>query len=180
MKMMNQMMAVMMDSFTPDEKQDTMLKMMPEMVKNIKMDDVMEVISGMVSEMMFVTKKSRFSFAETVTKVEQNGRDFGWYNPVVTDRHELEQNFSLPEPNKVTAVSMCIPRAGYEILKVNKKLATMMPLQVVIYQEGEDVYISWMNIKMMGKLFGSKVSEIMGNAAQDMEKVLSEIYEEEK
>lgn len=168
MKLMDKMMGVMMDSMSPNEKQNTMLKMMPEMVKQIKSDDIMNLFQQKVMDMMFVTHKSQFDFSATIQKIKENGEAHGWYNPTINNHFEIEMSFGLAEPNKVATISMCIPRSAYEILKVNKKLAVMMPLQINVYEEDGQVYIVWMNIKMMGKMFGKKVAEVMGAASEMM------------
>ena len=58
------------------------------------------------------------------------------------------------------------------------ELAVMMPLQINVYEENGQVYITWMNIKMMGKMFGEKVSQIMGKAVEDLMEVHKDIIDE--
>jgi uncharacterized protein (DUF302 family) len=177
--MMTAMMNGMMNSMSTEDKQDTMLKLMPQMMKSIKGSDVLELVSAQMSEMLFVTKKSRFTFDQTIQKIKISGEDFGWYRPEIQNRKEIELNFGYSDPNSVASVSMCIPRSAHDILKVNKKLAAMMPLQITIYEENNQTYICWLNIKMMGKLFGEKVAEIMGTASDDLLSVLKDIIIEE-
>ncbi len=177
MGIMDQMMSGMMNSMTPDDKQDTMLKLMPEMIKRIKSSEIMALIGDQLSNMMFITHKSKFGFAETIQKIKENGESFGWYRPMINNHYEIEMNFGLENPNRVATISMCIPRSAYEILKVDKKLAVMMPLQLNVYEENGQVYITWMNIKMMGKMFGEKVSQIMGKAVEDLMEVHEDIID---
>lgn len=178
MGMMDQMMSGMMNSMNPDEKQDTMLKLMPEMFKRIKSSEIMVLIGGQLNNMMFITHKSKFSFSETIQKIKENGEAFGWYNPMINNHYEIEMNLGLENPNRVATVSMCIPRSAYKILKVDKKLAVMMPLQINIYEENSQVFITWMNIKMLGKMFGETVSQIMGKAVDDLMEVHKDIIDE--
>jgi uncharacterized protein (DUF302 family) len=178
MGMMDLMMNGMMTSMTPEDKQDTMLKLMPEMLKRIKSSEVLALIGDQISNMMFVTHQSKFDFSETIQKIKERGEAFGWYHPMVNNHYEMEMNLGLENPNRVATISMCIPRSAYKILKVNKKLAVMMPLQINVYEEDGRVFITWMNIKMMGKLFGETVSEIMGKAVEDMMVVHKGIIEE--
>jgi uncharacterized protein (DUF302 family) len=175
--MMNSMMGVMMESMTPDDKQDTMLKMMPEMMKEVKGADMLNILKEELFETMFITHKSRFGFSETVQKIKQYGEDYGWYNPIITDHDEIERNLGLHDPNKVAMVSMCIPRSAAKILKVNPKLGVMMPMQITVYEEDDQVYVVWMNIKMMGKLFGKVVAEVMGDATDMLLEVHKDIIE---
>ena len=178
MGMMDAMMSAMTGSLSPEEKQDTMLKMMPEMVKQIKKEDIMELMGSFMNKKMFLTHKSKFGFTETIQRIKSTGEEHGWYNPIITNHYEIEQNFDLPEPNRVATISMCIPRSAYKILKENKKLAVMMPLQINVYEEDGQVYITWMNIEMMGKLFGDTVSQVMKDASKGLMNVHKDILQE--
>ena len=88
MGMMDLMMNAMTNSLSPEDKQDTMLKMMPEMVKQIKKEDIMELMGSFMNKMMFITHKSKFDFTETIQRIKSNGEDYGWYNPVITNHYE--------------------------------------------------------------------------------------------
>ena len=177
MGVMDQMMSGMMNTMSPDDKQNTMLKLMPEMIKRVKSSDITALIGSQLSNTMFVTHKSKFGFAETIQKIKENGETFGWYRPMINNHYEMETNFGLENPNRVATISMCIPRSAYEILKVDKKLAVMMPLQINVFEEEGQVYITWMNIKMMGKMFGETVSKIREKAEEDLMEVHKDIIE---
>jgi uncharacterized protein (DUF302 family) len=179
MAMMDSMMNGMVGSMSPEEKQDTMLKLMPEMIKRIKGSEITKMIGELMSGMMFVTHKSRLGFAETVQEIKRRGEEAGWYNPTIHNHLEIERNFGLKDPNKVANVSMCIPRSAYEILKVNKKLSVMMPIQITVFEEEGQVYVTWMNIKMIGKLLGSTVAAVMDEAARGLTDVHEGVVEQE-
>jgi uncharacterized protein (DUF302 family) len=179
MGMIDVMMNGMTSSLRPEEKQDTMLRMMPEMIKQIRKEDIMELVANFMDKKMFVTQRSKFDFTETIQRIKSNGEEHGWYNPIITNHYEIEQNFDLPEPNRVATISMCIPRSAYKILKENKKLAVMMPLQINVYEEEGQVYVTWMNIEMMGKLFGDTVSQVMKDASIGLMTVHKDILLEE-
>ena len=53
----------------------------------------------------------------------------------------------------------------------------MMPLQINVFEENDQVYITWMNIKMMGKMFGETVSKVMEKAEEDLMEVHKDIIE---
>lgn len=176
-KMMEKMMPIMMESMMPEERQDTMLKLMPEMMKEIKGSDVMDIIQKKGFEMMLKTYKSRFDFSETVQKIKASGEDAGWYNPIITNHYEIERSLGINDPNKVATISMCIPRAAHKILKINKQLCVMMPLQITVYEEDDEVYVAWMNIALMGKMFGRTVAEVMEKASDDLLNTLNKVFE---
>ncbi len=177
MGLMNEMMCGMMASMNPSEKQDTMLKMMPKMMKRIKGPEIWELIGKEMGNMMFITHKSKYNFTETLQKIKQSGISFGWYRPEINNHFEIERDMGLDSPNKVATISMCIPRSAHKILKVNQKLAVMMPMQINVHEENNKVYITWMNIKMMGKMFGEIVAGIMEKAQADLQEIHKDIIE---
>ena len=179
MAVMDKMMNGMVGSMNSEQKQDTMLKLMPEMMKRVKGSEIVSMLGELIGSMMFVTHKSRFGFAETIQEIKRKGAESGWYNPTIHNHLEIERNFGLTEPNKAASVSMCIPRSAHKILKVDKKLAIMMPLQINVFEEEGQVYVTWMNIKMMGKLFGSTVAAVMDEAARGLADVHENIFQQE-
>lgn len=179
MGMMHKMMGVMMDSMSTDEKQDSMMQMMPMMMKRIQGSEIMGLIGKEMMDLMFVARQSQFGFDETIQKVKQCGEDAGWFNPMINNHEELEKNLGLEDPNKVATVSMCIARSAARILNVEKRLGVMMPLQINIFEEEGRVYVSWMNLSLMGKAFGSVVSEIMKKAESDLVKTLETVLQKE-
>jgi hypothetical protein len=55
----------MVGSMSSEEKQDTMLKLMPEMMKRVKGSEIVGMLEGLMSSMMFF---ARLSFANRVGK----------------------------------------------------------------------------------------------------------------
>ncbi len=179
MAMMDMMMKAMMGSMEPGEKQDTMLKMMPQMMKEIKGSDIMAMLRDKMLEMMFVIHKSKFGYAETLKKIQEAGLENGWYNPAIQDHYELEKSLELEDPNKMGTVSMCLLRSAHEILKENKNVGVMMPMQINVYEEEGEVFIVWLNLKMMGKMFGDKIEEVMEKTSDMLMQVHKDILKEE-
>ena len=83
MGMMDLMMNAMTGSLSPEDKQDTMLKMMPEMIKQIKKEDIMELMGRFINKTTFITHRSKFGFTETIQRIKSNGEEQGWYNPII-------------------------------------------------------------------------------------------------
>jgi len=180
MGMMDKMMDAMAGSMKPEEKQDMMLEMMPQMLKNIKSSEIFDLLMEAISNLMFSVHKSKLGFEETVSAIEKAGKESEWYNPVITDHYKIEKELGYENANKVTTISMCRPHSAHKILKTdkNKKLAVMMPMQIAVYKTADgQVYVAWMNIKVMGKMFGTEVAEIMGEAEKHLHEVHKEIIE---
>ena len=55
-----------------------------------------------------------------------------------------------------------------------------MPMQINVYEEDEQVYVTWMNMRLMGKMFGNKVAEVMAKAADMLMSVHKDIIEKEE
>jgi uncharacterized protein (DUF302 family) len=182
MSMMDKMMDAMVGSMKPNEKQDMMLEMMPQMMKNIKSKHVFNLLMGTISDLMFSVHKSKLDFEKTVSAIEKAGKESDWYNPVITDHYKIEKELGYKDANKVTTISMCRPHLAHKILKIdkNKKLAVMMPMQINVYETADgQVHVAWMNIKLMGKMFGAEVAKLMGEADKNVQEVHKEIIEGE-
>ena len=60
------------------------------------------------------------------------------------------------------------------------RLPTLMPCAIAVY-EGDDgaVYVSGMNMGLMGKMFGGNIAEVMGGSvADDERKILSAVIQD--
>lgn len=109
---------------------------------------------------IFICHKSKFSFEETVQKVINNGLDQGWYAPTISNHFEIEQIFGIDKPNKSVTVSMNLPRYAHQLIKQNKMLACILPIQISVYERNNKVYISWINIEELGDLVESSIAGI--------------------
>ncbi len=97
MALMDKMMDGMLGSMSSGEKQDTMLKLMPEMMKRVKGSEIAGMIAELMSGMMFVTHKSRLGFAETIQEIKRQGEEAGWYNPTIHNHLEIENEPDGPD-----------------------------------------------------------------------------------
>lgn len=114
---------------------------------------------------MFICHRSKYSFKETVQKIKENGLEHGWYAPQINNHYETEQIFGIGKPNKSATVSMNLPRYAHQIIKQNRLLACLMPIQIIIYEKDNNVYISWLNIEKVGKMIGNDIARIMNQTA---------------
>ena len=81
---------------------------------------------------------------------------------------------------KVRLVELCKAEYAHDVLETNPEVSTLMPCAFGVY-EGADgaVYISGMNMGLMGKLFGGRIAEIMGNkVAHDEHAILAPVITE--
>lgn len=128
--------------------------------------------------LMFNEVESPFGVEETAARIQRNIQglsDKGW-------------NLSgLRSPSKAVAaagtnvlpvllVEACSTTYSAPLLKEDKTriLSILMPCSITVYKKDNGkTYIGTMNAGLLGKLFGSKVGEIMGKVAQDQAIMLS-------
>jgi uncharacterized protein (DUF302 family) len=77
----------------------------------------------------------------------------------------------------IRIVELCKAPYAHEVLSEKPELATLMPCAYGVY-EGADgkVYISAMNVGLMGKMFGGVVARVMGGqVAHDEHNILQRV-----
>ena len=82
--------------------------------------------------------------------------------------------------NQVRIVELCNAKYAKDILTTNPEVSTLMPCAWGVYK-GKDgkVYISGMNMGLMGKMFGGNIARVMGESvSQDEEKMLGGVIRE--
>jgi hypothetical protein len=53
-----------------------------------------------------------------------------------------------------------------------------MPLAVGVYEDGNgDVYVTRLNVGLLGRMFGGTISEVMGQAGADLERAVASALE---
>lgn len=138
------------------------------------------VIWNVMPSMMLTVHKSKLGFDATVAKIESNAAERGWLRPKIYNIQATLQKAGHTDMSQVKIISLCQPHHAYDILEddANKKVTAVMPCRVGVY-EGQDgqVYISEMNIGLMGKMFGGKIAEVMAKASQEEKLILADIIQ---
>lgn len=63
-----------------------------------------------------------------------------------------------------------------EVLTANPEMSTLMPCAWGVYQKDGKVFITGMNTRLMGKLFGGTIARVMGGSvAQDEAAILKQV-----
>jgi uncharacterized protein (DUF302 family) len=121
---------------------------------------------------------SPYSFDETLVKIEANAKAEGWKVPK-TWKVDFQKNLLKVVkvdigPNKL--IKMCEPNAAADILIHDelKRLSVMMPCTIGVYEKSDGkTYITIMNMKILGLLFGEVVEGITTELAPQMEKMVT-------
>ena len=132
------------------------------------------VFFSIMPSMMLITHEAAQGYDETVAVLKERIEQSGW-----TLSSVIEMNQSLAKHNvnlqpRVTLLKICHPDYAKSVLETNRDVSVMMPCTFSVW-EGDDgkVYVSGMNIGLMGKLFGGNVARIMGGkVVKDEEKML--------
>ena len=126
---------------------------------------------------MLVEVSSPLGFEETLERLEQNAKALGWKVPgkwKVDFQRNLEKVTGTDiGPNRV--LKMCEPNAAAKLLLKDeyKQLAAMMPCTIAVYQKSDGrTYISMMNLKAMGEMYGGDVLTMTEELGPQMDQML--------
>jgi len=79
--------------------------------------------------------------------------------------------------DKVGSIALCSnPRYASRILADanNRKVTAFMPLAIGVYEDGKgQVYVSQLDVGLMGMMFGGTIAEVMGVAGKDLNAVFA-------
>ena len=122
--------------------------------------------------MMFNVYKSPQGFDETVAALQTNiGTKADWKVLEFFDFKQSIDAAGYGPMSRVGSFALCNPRYASRILQEvgNKKVTAMMPLSIGVYEDAEGhVYISELNVKLLGMMFGGTIAEVMGAAGTDL------------
>ena len=130
--------------------------------------------------MMLKTYETVYGYDETIERIQERIESAGW---VVSGISELNKSLSKEGVNfepRVTLLSLCHPKYAESVLTTDRYVSVMMPCKFSIW-EGDDgkVYLTKMNMRLMGKMFGGNIAEIMGSkVARDEEAMLQGMLKE--
>ncbi len=127
-EMMVNMMPLMMEGIDINE---LMPKMMTEMLKDVTVDDVIDFLkaalkdkeklqelvtkikeANLMQQMMVRVYKSKFSFEETVSAINEAAPQNGWLIPDIRDLQQLYQSEGLSDMIKLKIFYLCNPQDG--------------------------------------------------------------------
>lgn len=82
---------------------------------------------------------------------------------------------------RVGNVALCNPRLASKILATDddKKVTAFMPLGVGVFEETDGkVYVSELNVELLGMLFGGTIAEVMAEAGGDVSEIIASVTAE--
>jgi len=127
--------------------------------------------------LMLVKHKSKLSYDETVTALSETlikKQDWDVLN--VNDFQKRTKDFVTLE--RVGSIDICNPRYVSKILAddKNRGVTAFMPLDLGVYEDKKgQVFVSQLNIGLVGKMFGGTISKVMGMAGKDLSEVVESV-----
>ena len=114
--------------------------------------------------MMLTVHESRYDNVErTAEELKKAIQANGWECPAIRNMNQsmAKQGVSFDQPIRI--VELCKADYAKRVLTDNPEVSTMMPCAWGVYKGADGkVYISGMNLGLMGKMFGGTVGEVMG------------------
>lgn len=127
--------------------------------------------------LMLVKYKSKLSYNETVNVLTENlTKKQDWQVKLVNDYQKSTEAFAAIE--RVGSITICNPHHASKILAddKNRGVTAFMPLGLGVYENKKgQVYVSKLNIGLLGKMFGGTISEVMGRAGKEINEVVESV-----
>jgi uncharacterized protein (DUF302 family) len=129
--------------------------------------------------LMLIEYKSPLDYEQTVLAL--NGaiaRKQDWKVPKVFD---YRQNIRDAGHGPIDRVGTATPRNPLYASRIledeqNRKVTAFMPLGIVVDErEYGQVYISELNVGLLGMMFGGTIAEVMGDAGTDVKDVIASV-----
>lgn len=145
------------------------------------------VVAGMVlmgtivwftmPSIMLIKHKSNQNYDNTVAALsEALKKKQDWRVLTVNDYQKSTANFGALE--RVSSMNVCNPRYASKILAddANRGVTAFMPLAIGVYEDkAGQVYVSQLNIGLLGMMFGDTIAEVMGMAGKDLNEVVASV-----
>lgn len=126
---------------------------------------------------MLIEHQSNYTYDDTVTMLgEAFNKKQGWKVIKVHDYQKATAEFSPIE--RISSMNVCNPRSASKILanEADRGVTAFMPLAVGIYEDKKgQVYVSQLNVGLMGMMFGGTIAEVMGTAGNDLSEAIATV-----
>ena len=127
--------------------------------------------------LMLIKHQSNQSYDDTVTTLSESlKKKQGWKLLKVNDYQKATAAFSSME--RASSMSICNPRYASNILAddANRGVTAFMPLAIGVYEDkAGQVYVSQLNVGLLGMMFGGTIAEVMGLAGTDISEVIESV-----
>lgn len=127
--------------------------------------------------LMLIKHKSSRGYDDTVAVLSDAlKKKEDWRVLTVNDYQKSTAAFGAIE--RVGSVTICNPRYASKILanEVDRGVTAFMPLGIGVYEDKQgQVYVSQLNVGLLGMMFGGTISDVMGMAGKDINEVIASV-----
>ena len=119
---------------------------------------------------MLKTNECVYGIDETVSKLRDNIVAHGWKVSGVRDLKKSMAKDSVKLDYEVRLVNLCNANYAKKVLDQDRYVSAMMPCTISVWQ-GDDgkIYLTRINMKLMARMFGGNISEVMGGVVARQE-----------
>lgn len=129
---------------------------------------------------MVIERASPLEFDATVEKLKANAKALGWKVPKSWTKNFQKnlKHVTKEDIGKNLVIEMCEPYEAVKLLKHDryKKFLSMMPCSVAVYEKSDGkVYLSMMNIQMMGQMYQGQqeIQDLVNALGPQMDQMLN-------
>jgi len=127
--------------------------------------------------MMLIRRPSPRGYDETIALLNQSlASKEDWRVLAVNDYQKATAAFGTIE--RTGSISVCNPRYAARILAddADRGVTAFMPLAIGVYEdESGRVYVTRLNVGLLGMMFGGTISDVMAMAGTDLAEVVSSV-----
>ena len=131
----------------------------------------------LMPSMMLAVHESPLNYEDTIAALNASiASRPGWKATETYDfRRNIEDAGHGPIED-VGAVALCHPFYASRILAAdeNRKVTAFMPLGIGVYEDIDGtVYVSELNVSLLGMMFGGTIAEVMADAGNDIGEIIA-------
>jgi uncharacterized protein (DUF302 family) len=131
----------------------------------------------MMPSLMLIKHKSNRSYDDTLSILSEGfPKKQDWHLLKINDYQESTAPFVTME--RVCSMNVCNPRYASQILSddANRGVTAFMPLAVGVYEDKKkQVFISQLNVRLLGMMFGGTIAKVMNMAGIDLNEVIASV-----
>jgi len=130
----------------------------------------------MMPKMMLTTYKSENNLKETLDKLKD--AILAAENWKATGDFDFQKNIHDAGHNKIEmvgSIAICNPKYASMILseELNRKVTAIMPITIGVYEKKNgEIFVSELNIGLMGMMFGGTIAKVMSIAGKDVKRII--------
>ena len=130
-------------------------------------------------DQLFLESKSRYSFDETVSKLNVIILEGGWK---ILHQHDLQEIMKKNGKDiiSVNVIELCKPDYAYRLLSDDslRIYSNMLPCRISVYKKKDgNTYLSRLNPTMIAAQAGGVVEEVMTTSFNDAERFIEKLKE---